>query len=210
MQKNLETFLRIEYADADGVITNRSISTNFYTTDSYNGGEINAFCHLRNHVRTFYFDRIRKSADGMRINKQIVDLKVYLNQLYSESPQGKADLFIDEHSGAIGALFFIAKADGAFRQKEKNIIDLMCSIWGMTDATVREIIITQMSNWYIPSKIAYGKDLKEILEKPLLYRMRVIAAAKAMIGSDKKITDAETAALMRMQKILNITPTIKP
>jgi predicted DNA-binding transcriptional regulator YafY len=207
MQRNLQAYLSIEYADADGVITNRSITTNFYTTDAYNGGEINAYCHLRNQTRTFYFDRIRRATEADRVNRAIPDLKKYLNTLYSESTQGKAELFFEEHSGAFGALFFIAKSDGAFREKEKIIIDLMCSIFGMTDSAVRAYIVKQMTNWYTPSKVAYGKDLKELLAKPTLYRMRVIAAAKTMINSDKKITEAESAALARMQKILIPKPT---
>jgi hypothetical protein len=204
MQRNLDAYLKIEYVDGDGVITNRAITTNFYTTESYNGGEINAYCHLRNHVRTFYFDRITKAADGLKSNIKIHNLKNHLDQLYAETTQGKAELFIEEHGGAFGVLFFIAKADGAFREKEKIIIDIMCSIFGMADVTVRSRILAEMSNWRIPSKIAYGKDLKELLEKPELYRLRVWAAAKTMINSDKKVTDSETAALARLQKTLKI------
>lgn len=200
--KELETDIHIHFIDKNDAHTDRLITTKRYVHDDKDG-IVYAYCHLRASNRPFQISRISNPIDA-ETGEIIPNLMTFLDTQYTTSPAGKAEAFIEEHNAAFGALFFIAKADGAFRAKEKLVIDAMCAVFGMTEITVRENVITQISGWYNPSKVEYGRDLKKMLAKPLLYRMRVYAAAKVMIASDKTAKETETAALSRMVKILEL------
>lgn len=76
-----ERFL-IEYADADGIVTEREIRPRMLRlTPNRSEIEIEAWCALRQDIRNFRSDRML-AAKNMRTGRAIADLGIYLRSRY--------------------------------------------------------------------------------------------------------------------------------
>ena len=132
--RELVAELAITYCDRNGQITHRDITVEKYARTS-DGGVLAAFCHLRQARRPFYFSRIQLAAD--RSDGAVIEnLGAWLDERYEASPKGLRDRFIKDNEAALGALFFVSKADGAFRAKEKVVIRNFCAAQGLDDPTM--------------------------------------------------------------------------
>lgn len=200
--KKLAIDLQITYLDSNNVQTKRRITTERYT---HNGrdGILHAMCHMRESRRSFRVARIQEAVD-LGTGEVIAHLPAWLDAQYEKSDEGQLDAFMDEHDAALASLFFIAKADGAFRQPEKNVVSDLCDGWGFH---LTPNLIKTMSQWAVPSKIGYGKALRELAEKPDDYQEEVLAAASKIVMNKKTPSDAEKKALDRMQSILTASRT---
>ena len=206
--RELPAELTITYCDRNGQITHRDISVEKYATTK-DGGVLAAFCHIRQARRPFYFSRIQRATN--RIDGTIIkDLGAWLDERYEASPRGARDRFLREHEGALGALFFVAKADDAFRAKEKGVMRSFCATQGLHDTEVQELVVDMVSRWVVPSRIAYGKDLRSLLERDEPYRRAVLEHAQAIVGTGRTVRDAEERAIERMQRELKLPPKPKP
>ena len=201
--RELREELKITYCDRNGQITHRDITVEKYARTS-DGGVLAAFCHLRQARRPFYFSRIQFVAnrnDGAVIK----DLGAWLDERYESTPKGVRDRFIENHEAALGALFFVAKADNAFNHKEKEILRSFCAYQGLDDTKIQELVVELVAGWVVPSRIAYGKDLQALLYRDEPYRRAVLENAKAIVSTGKTIRDEEVRALERMRRELNLS-----
>lgn len=198
----LPASLTITYRDRNGQTTNRDITVEKYARTA-DGGVLAAFCHLRQARRPFYFSRIQFAADTTD-GTVIEDLGAWLDAKYEASPNGARDRFIADHEAALGALFFVAKADDAFHAKEKGVIRNFCSSQGLGDTEIQQLVIDSVAGWVIPSRIAFGKDLRSLLDRDEPYRRKVLEHAQAIVGTGKTVRDEESRALERMQRELKL------
>lgn len=194
--------LAITYRDRNGKVTNRDIRVEKYAR-TQDGGLLAAFCHLRKSRRPFQFTRIQFAADRTDGTK-IKDLGAWLDVRYEASPKGARDRFITEHEPALGALFFVAKADDAFDAKEKAAMRSFCAAQGLDDSVIQTLVVDSVAGWRIPSRIAYGKDLRALLERDESYRNAVLTHAQAIVNTGKTVRDEETRALERMRREMKL------
>ena len=200
--RELPAELAITYCDRNGQITRRDITVEKYARTA-DGGVLAAFCHLRQARRPFFFSRIQLTAD--RTDGTVIeDLGAWLDERYEASPKGARDRFISDHEAALGALFFVAKADDAFHAKEKGVMRSFCASQGLDDTTVQELVTESVARWVAPSRIAYGKDLRSLLERDEPYRRAVLGHAQAIVGTGKTVRDEEGRALERMQREMKL------
>lgn len=206
--RELAAEMTITYCDRNGQITHRDITVEKYARTK-DGGVLAAFCHLRQARRPFYFSRIQRAADRTD-GTAIEDLGAWLDERYKVTPKGARDRFIADHEAALGALFFVAKADDAFHAKEKGVVRSFCAFQGLDDTTVQELVVETVSRWVVPSRIAYGKDLRSLLERDEPYRRAVRQYAQEIVGTGKTVRDGEAHALERMQRELELPAQPKP
>lgn len=201
--RDLKVDLRIKYEDAQRQVTFRTVTVERFVRTSDTGGMMIAYCHLRQARRTFRFWRIQFAAD-LQNAQPITDVGQWLDTRYAESPLGQRDEFIVQHNGALGALLFVAKADEAFRAKERAVLAAFCiETGGATDA-LAQMVVAFVSGWPIPSKVKFGQDLRSMLERPVAYRQAVLRTAESVVASDKTVRENETRALGRMSKELGL------
>lgn len=190
--------LSIIYNDREGQRTQRDIDLERYAHDGRDGVLV-CFCRLRKARRSFRISRIRKAIDR-ETGEVIAHLPAWLDARYRTTADGIASDFIDRHTDALTALFFISKADGALRAGERHVLSEFCVACGMSDAAARDVVLTQIATWAAPSRIAYGRSLRGLATRPPHYRAHVWTAAQALIATDKTARDSETRALERMRK----------
>lgn len=198
--RRVQARLRIMFIDRNGVISYRTIVTERYFHQSGQGTLI-AFCELRQARRPFAFDRIHFAAD-LSSAQRIRNLPAWLDDLYLQSPIGKADAYIQDNDPALTALFFVAKADAAFRAKEKQIMRDYMAATGLHDDGIQTIAVSSIAERETPSATDYGKALKILATMHDESRRLVLQHAEAIVSSDKTIRDDELRALSRMRKAL--------
>jgi uncharacterized tellurite resistance protein B-like protein len=200
--KELTRRLKIRFTDKDGQKTEREIDTKRFLADDKDG-VLQAFCHLRQANRPFRLSRVSHAVD-LDTGEVLQDLPAWLAAQYANTPRGQADAFIDAHGDALSALLFVAKADGAFRQAEREHLAEFCRGLEAPSGEVVEVVVGDVGGWAVPSAIAYGKALRGAAGKPEAYRQSILDTARKMVDSDKTAKDDETKALGRMAKELGI------
>lgn len=192
--------VEIDYAGSSASGQQRRVTVQSYRYDGPHGF-LNGYCHWRRASRTFLFSRI-KAAREIETGDPITDLGPWLHRHYEITEAGIADAALEKHRPALDALFYVAKADRAFRAAEKQIVRHFLIDEGVTNTTATAII-DQMTRWEIPSAIAYGRALRQLNECPPDYRRRLKRAAEAMVASDKSVHPTESRALARLVKELS-------
>ncbi|MFN3417391.1 MAG: TerB family tellurite resistance protein [Caldimonas sp.] len=201
--RRLDARLRIMYVDENGEITYRTVDVVRYGRTSAHGGVIFGHCHLRGAMRTFRLSRVRFAADLNRAER-IHHLGEWLDARYAGTPFGQRDRFIAEHEAALGVLHHVAKADGAFRAKEKDLLVKFCTGCGLSDQLVLDMVVSEVASWAPSSAVAFGRDLKALKSRSEDYRKAVHATAEAIVASDKSVRDTERRALERLTKELGL------
>lgn len=203
--KELARRLKIRFTDRDGQTTEREIDTKKFLADEKDG-VIQAYCHLRQANRPFRLSQVSYAVD-LETGEVLKNLPAWLAAQYAGTARGKADAFIDEHGDALAALFFVAKADGAFRQAERAHLSELCMRLGAPSVEVAEVVVGDVGGWAVPSAIGYGKALRAVAGKPEEYRHHILETARKMVDSDKTTKEEETKALGRMLKELGLKVT---
>lgn len=112
----------IDYADADGVVTEREIEI-LSAELSDNALYINAFCHLRHSERTFRVDRIL-SARKQRGAPQIADIEAYIVDFLppDKLPDPRHDAVMGKVASTLSILVWIAYADKQVSTEEMELL----------------------------------------------------------------------------------------
>lgn len=194
--------LRIRYANSKGETSSRVIDVQEFAHD-WDGCTIQAYCYNRGARRTFKVSRILEAIDTST-GEVISNLDSWLDAKYEASDAGAVDAFVAEHHAALVALFYVAKADGAFRAPEKRALEELCDEWGLYDPIQFDLLVKDIGRWAKPSAIAYGRALRELFLMPEEYQQQVYVAAQRMSAGKKTVSDVEKRALARMRKELEL------
>jgi predicted DNA-binding transcriptional regulator YafY len=199
--RELEAKLRIAYIDRAGQKTHRTIDVQRFAIDDSGGGLVVGFCHLRKARRPFQIAGITHAVDMQQL-ATIPDLSKWLSSRYEVTPKGSRDQFINQHESALGALLYVAKADDAFRAKEKSILLGFCETLGGLNSEAATLVVDEVGSWITPSAIQFGKDLRSVAGRDTEYQNLVLETAIAFVASDKTVRENETRAIERMKKTL--------
>jgi hypothetical protein len=203
--KLLTANLKIHFIDREGKHTDREVILRRYVHDGTDGILL-AHCRMRDGNRPFAISRISNPVD-LDTGELIPDLIEYLDDHYANSTNGKADAFIEAHYDALICLFYVCKADDAFRSKEKQTLQGLFLVLGLFDIEVIDCILKRMTEWTTPSRRNFHSQLKKIeasITFDDLYKNRIFATAKAIVATDKNVRATEVEALELMSKLLKI------
>lgn len=196
--------LRLDYIDAEGRNSQRTISI-----QEYNGGAyLRGFCELRYDFRTFRIDRINQCIDT-ETGDIVYNIPDYLLQKYRSSLRAILDKIFPQITDILKVLLYISKADGRFTEDENELVRGTVKR-AIKDTRLTEKDITSMiSKLDIPTlhgfKIAVGKiGRKSIKNLEITYII-----SRKIAESDKEIHPAEQESLDYIQKKLEVLKKIK-
>lgn len=197
--KPVNARVKIKYTDSNNLTTLRSIVVKEFDSTPRSDGLILAFCELRKANRSFRYDRIKECID-LETGEVITDVQGYLCKKYEQSPEHSLDEFYEEYSSLLECLIFIARADGAFRKTEKDIVLDFCRKH-MPDTRVKEKDILDIFKRTEKISIAkYRRIVTRILNMDNKIIEDLIITASNMIAADKKIHPAEKEAFDYLKK----------
>jgi hypothetical protein len=190
--------IKMRYRDSKGEMTERVVDVRECDTWAPDG-YLNGFCHTRGAIRTFRLDRIESAID-VETGELIHNLNDYADKKYEESPVAAVDKLFETHSDALRVLFYIAKADGKFTAKEKDIYLDYCRSVHPDDRLNTQVIDSALKWVEIPSahsyKVICGKLAK--LDDPT--KAAILEAAEAMIATQKTVSPEEELAINYIKK----------
>lgn len=198
--KPIQARLRLSYQDAGGLLSERIVDVRECDTRNPEGCLI-GHCHLRNAIRTFRLDRIRRAVD-LETGEIIPEMTAYAAQKYAESPTASMDKLLGDAADSLRALFYIGKADGRFTAKEKKIfLDFCQAAAGDARITQRHIddLCAQMD---IPTQQSFKLICGRIAKSGHDQGQQVLRAAEAMIATEKTISGNEAEALDYLRRRL--------
>jgi len=190
--------IKIRYKDSNGDISERVVDVRECDTWAPDG-YLNGFCHTRGAIRTFRLDRIESAID-VETGELIHNLNDYAVKKYEESPVAAVDKLFDTHSDALRVLFYIAKADGRFTAKEKDIYLDYCRSVHPDDRLNTQIIDSALKWVDVPSVHSYKVICGKLAKLNGLAKGAILEAAEAMIATQKTISPEEELAINYMKK----------
>lgn len=205
--------VHIEYADSAGVITTRRINAvSFFSDLDESCWYVDAFCFMRNERRTFRVDRIIRITDARLSPFTFLDGDQWMRLVLEKMPAADKNFdsrppeqdvetmlatgesIIAQHFHAMRVLYYIAKADKAFRAAEKRLYTMFLHrVAGhrMDSDALREHCIKVAMAIDPPTTGQFNYSVRQIKGRTRKYRMAVCATAKAMLNSDKKTSSYE-------------------
>jgi uncharacterized tellurite resistance protein B-like protein len=227
-ESHREPTYKIEYVDADGVITIREISPESSKGTKYS---LKAYCHLRNDWRTFLLERMKKvwklpNLEALSSEEFYYDMRGRLIEFRSkmEAERAREEAYWDrtqevqkkkEHENrpalvecwetfgdALHLMAYFGKADNRFIKAEKQIIRSFLE--GRAQAVdVVDDVIRRLEKIELPTLKDIDKLLSRIAkEAGDEMRRDLVSACHAIVAADKKEHEDETVLLKRMQRVL--------
>jgi predicted DNA-binding transcriptional regulator YafY len=192
--------LHLKYKDGNGQRTERAVDIRQY--GQWEGGYLLiGHCHLRNATRTFRTDRITEAVDRTT-GEVIPELGTYLDRPYTDSPDRAVDLLLETDLEAIAILLFVAKADGAMRAPERKVIVDTCRALAGDSRITDERIVGLLREFEVPTMSAYQSAVKRMAERPDATRRQILAAAEAIVGTQRTVHPMEAGALSHLREQL--------
>lgn len=192
-RKIAETRIKLSYQDGSGKLSDRVVRVGGYDPNHHSGMMI-GYCELRTATRTFRFSRVREAID-LETGECIDDLRTYFDNKYAVSPYRTRDELEEEYFEVLLSVFYVAKADGYYREPEKIIIRNYC----------RELV----NNRDLPDKVI--DPVFHYLEPPSLHRFKIAVGrsvshksvnndrfyevCRDIVGTQDKVTLGEREAL---------------
>lgn len=196
--KPVKARLRLVYVDAAGDRSSRTVDVRQF-------GELPdttlliGRCLLRNATRTFRADRIQQCVveDTGEI---ITDVTSYLRDLYNSSPEHTMQTLHETELDILKVLLFVGKADGQLRAAERLVIKDTCiALTGdsrIDDETVKELL----NSMDVPTLPAFQQAIGRLSKRSDDQRRVVMAAAQAIVDTQKTVHPAEQIAIDYMQQ----------
>lgn len=191
-QVSVSCSLRIEYSDRDGKETIRDIDVRKmgdYGPDKL----IMAHCRLRDATRTFLLSRIKKCVDLS--SGEVVEPLVHLQMLYRNSPDYVIDTLHRHHLDFVKVLIYAAKADGAIRKKERQIIVAACNELVGSSLLDEESFSALVKSIEVPSLQAFKNAINRIAKGAGREKELLVSAITQMVESEKTVSAGEREAL---------------
>jgi len=194
----IQATLRLSYRDTAGATTERHVTVRECDTTNP-AGYLIGHCQLRDSIRTFRMDRIKRAVD-VETGEVIENLNSYAAKKYADSPIASLDTLFADSADSLRALFYIGKADGRFTAKEKQIFLTYCQQAANDDRITLKQIEDACRYIPTPTMQAYKLICGRLAKLDGAKRAAILQAAEAMIATEKTIAAQEEEALAYMQK----------
>lgn len=199
-QRSTKKTVRFDYRDANDSPTQRVVDIRAYEPQGDSGLVIGR-CRLRNATRTFRFDRMQQVVD-VETGEIINNLQRYLNDEWAASPAPVLDKLFDAHHDVLKLMLYMAKADGAVRAAELDVIAKHC-IEITQDPRIDTAMVKDMLQYVDVVTITTFTRMYNKLrrEKPEAAK-QAAAACRAIVATQKTVHPNEQAALDILDKPL--------
>jgi len=190
--------IKIRYTDSNGKSSERVVDVRECDTGAPDG-YLNGFCHTRGAIRTFRLDRIESAID-LETGELIHNLNHFADKKYEESPVAAVDKLFEDHSDALRVLFYVAKADGRFTAKEKDIYLDYCQKVHPDERFNAEVIDSALKWVDVPTRHTYKVICGRLSKVDESQKAAIINAAEEMVATQKTVSPEEELALSYMKK----------
>lgn len=194
--------LHIRYCASDGRLTERVVSVTAFDSLIMSG-----LCHLRRQQRSFYYDRTRTCFD-VNTGEIITTPYEYLQNAYGQSVWHSLDLITEPNSPILDILLYVAKADGQLRAPERKVITAAGKVFSSDLRITEEHMKHQLASLEVMNlnafKLAIGKFNKANDDAA---KRKLLAASRAIIGTQKTVSAGEQEALDYMAERFATTET---
>jgi hypothetical protein len=198
-QRSAKKRVRLQYTDGKGATSQRVIDIRAYEPLGPSGLVI-AHCHHRNATRTFRFDRMENVVD-METGELISDLQQKLNEEWQASPEPVLDQLYRDHNEVLKLMLFMAKADGAVRVAELEIIAKYCQeITGDSRITV-ELTKDFLQFVDVVNTGTFTRLYNKLRREKPEAAQKAADACRAIVATQKTIHPNEQAALQVLDKL---------
>lgn len=199
-QRTAAKTVRIKYVDAKQQQTDRVVNVRAFESAG-RAGLIFGHCHLRNATRTFRFDRMRRVVDE-DTGEIIADLQKCLNDEWLASPQPVMDKLYEQHHDVLKMMLFMAKADGAVRAAELDVIAGYC-VDITQDKRITQAMIKEMLKCVdVVSITTFVRTYNRLRRERPESALQAAAACRAIVATQKTVHPNEQAALDALDKPL--------
>jgi len=193
----VDAVVLIDYIDANGLSTQRTVTVRQFDKD-YLGGMFIGHCHLRNATRTFRADRVKSCVDS-ETGEVISDVIAFLEKRYEDSPESSAKKLLDIDYDTLRVLLYVGKADGQFRQAERNIYLDVCQTISTDSRLTRELIDGLLENIQDLSVSAFKQAVTRLSKQSIETQSLVLNAAERMIATQRTVHAVEQEAIDYMR-----------
>lgn len=190
--------LRFDYTDGGGIKTTRSVVVREFDNSLYSG-IILGRCELRNANRTFRFDRMRNCID-LETGEVVENIRSYLNAKYKESPDHSVELLVTDYLDVLKVLFYVAKADGQYKQDEKEVISSFVQKLIRDERVSARMLDPVLNEIGVPSLQAFKLALGRVLKSGQVDPKLLAECCNAIVATQKTVSPAEEEALEYIEK----------
>jgi hypothetical protein len=200
MAKGLAT-AEIQYEDAEGRLSTRMI-TILEVANWLDDVALQSFCHLRQGRRTFLVSRIKQMVDPA--TGEVIENPIpWINERYFETPEGRHDKVLSECSTEISIMVFVARADGRMMPAERAII-VKYLLQRCSDLDLDPDFLDEATRSFEVREWDFNRAVTQLKLKPEPTRKSVMAAARAIVATDKTVRPAEQEALDKLAAKLGV------
>ena len=197
--------LWIRYRDGLGRVTERDITVRCIDA-SDRAGLILAHCRLRDDTRSFRINRILGARDASGtpvpdVYAYLFDRASVLTAYFGRSDEVSELLsrISEAHIDAMRVLFYVARADGAMRAAEREIL-VRWIAGNLPGEITEESVGGLLKELGLPTEYAFAQSVARLGGEIDSLRQGVLFAAQAMVSTQKTTSDAEAAAIAVMRK----------
>lgn len=199
-QRSTKKTVRISYVNAKNELTTRVVDIRAYEPTGATGLIIGR-CHLRNATRTFRFDRMQRVIDEST-GEIIPNLQQCLNDEWAASPEPIMDKLYSEHHDVLKLMLYMAKADGAVRAAELEVIAAYC-IDITQDQRITSAMIKDMLQFVDVVTInTFTRTYNKLRRENPDSARKAADACRAIVATQKTIHPNEQSALDALLKPL--------
>lgn len=199
-QRSIKKRVQIDYRDGNGNPTTRAVDIQKFEPSGADGMVL-GWCHLRGARRTLRFDRMARVVD-LETGEIIPDLQATLNAEWAASTEPVLDRLFSEHNDALKLLLYAAKADGAMRAKELEVIAKLCADLSgdrrITPAKAKEL----MAYVELPTERSFTLAYNRLRRDQPDVAHRVAQACREIVDTQTSMHPVEQAMLAVLDKPL--------
>ena len=199
-QHSIKKTVRINYLDGNDSPTQRVVDIKAFEPQGASGLVIGR-CRLRNATRTFRFDRMQEVVD-VETGEIISNLQRCLNEEWAASPAPVLDNLYDAHHDALKLMLYMAKADGAVRAAELDVIAKHCAEITQ-DPRIDTAMIKDMLQYVdVVTMTTFTRVYNKLRREKPEAAKQAASACRAIVATQKTVHPSEQAALDILDKPL--------
>lgn len=199
-QRSADKSVRISYRAGDGEVTERVVDVRAFEPRGA-GGLVIGRCQLRNATRTFRFDRMTRVVDE-DTGEIIPDLQSCLNAEWEASPEPVLDALFRQHRELLKMLLYAAKADGAVRIAELQVIARHCAQLTGDERITPSLVKDLLAMLDVPSVASFTRSYNKLRRENPNDAERAAQACREIVATQKTIHPTEQAMLDALDKPL--------